>query len=198
MSHAIEFFDYKYETSRGRISADMNDRARREGDYSGGLYYPVRFESRTPFEDEEAARAYIKSIDRSYLSIAVPYYEYSNSTVAEPQSLKAAGEKTQEALKEWSEREKRQYYTPETVASKTIGCKACESKLAVKYLRGNLCPLCRAELRPESELKRIEALRTRYNKAAKAWDDEEKKYQAKVRAKVKPETRWLVKIEYHC
>lgn len=197
MSHAIEFFDYKYETSPGRIMADMNDRAKREGD-AGGLYYPVRFENRTPFEDEEAARAYIKSIDRDYLSIAVPYYEYSNSTVAEPQSLKVAREKTQEALMEWRERERRQYYTPETVASKTIGCKACESKLAVKYLRGNLCPVCRAELRPESELKRIAALRGQYIKAEQAQDDEEKKYQAKIRAKGKSETRWLVKIEYHC
>ena len=35
-------------------------------------------------------------------------------------------------------------------------------------------------------------------KAAQAHHDEEKRYQAKVRAKVKPETRWLVKIEYHC
>lgn len=197
MSHAIEYYTYPYETSTAKIMTEMNEKAASCGD-SGGLYYPIRFETRTPFEDKEAAEAYIKRIDRDYLSIAVPFYDYSNSTVAEPQSLKAASEKTQKALNEWRERERRQYYTPETVASKTIGCKACESKLAVKYLRGNLCPLCRAELRPESELKRIEALRARYNKAAQAQDEEELKYQAKVRAKVKPETRWLVKIEYHC
>ena len=197
MAHSIEYYTYPYETSTAKIMTEMNEKAASCGD-AGGLYYPIRFETRTPFEDEEAAETYIKSIDRSYLSVAVPYYVYNRADIPEPKSLITARDKEREASMVLKARKQKQYYTTESVASKTIGCKECGSKLAVGYLTGNLCPVCRAELRPESELKRIDALAEHLIKARATLANEEMKYHAKVREKGEASIKWLVKIEYHC
>lgn len=76
-----------------------------------------------------------------------------------------------------------------------IGCRHCGSKIARKHLRNNNCPVCGADLRPESTLKAIASAYDSYNKANNRLQEEIKKENAKKRDKA--EIRWLVKVEYH-
>ena len=76
--------------------------------------------------------------------------------------------------------------------SEYIGCKNCGSKIARKYLRRNFCPVCDADLRPETTLNRIAALRTKAEKSSDALKAELTKQALKAK-----NVRWLVKIEFH-
>ena len=67
----------------------------------------------------------------------------------------------------------------------------------MKYIYSNRCPLCGAELRPETELKRIEALKAKYDKAFARCVAEQEKYEALVRKANKPVKMWYTKTEYH-
>lgn len=63
-----------------------------------------------------------------------------------------------------------------------IGCPECGSKLYLGYIKGEKCPLCNTDLRPESTIEKIK------------WYDQKTKECIK---KHKQEY-WLAKIEYHC
>lgn len=76
--------------------------------------------------------------------------------------------------------------------SELIGCKCCGSKIARKYLKNNFCPVCHSDLRPETTLNRIAALKAKADKLHDAVLKEETKI-----AKKNGNVRWLVKIEYH-
>ena len=66
--------------------------------------------------------------------------------------------------------------------SKYVGCPECGSRLNLGYIRGEKCPLCGTDLRPESSIEKIK------------WHDKKASECAK---KYKQEF-WLAKIEYHC
>ncbi len=67
--------------------------------------------------------------------------------------------------------------------SKYIGCPECGSKLYLGYIRGEKCPLCHTDLRPESTIEKIK------------WYDKKAEDALK---NGKQEEYWLAKIEYHC
>ena len=79
--------------------------------------------------------------------------------------------------------------------SATVGCKNCGSKIALKYLRSNICPVCKEDLRPETTQKRIKALKEK----ADALIDKRDSMECAERKKnlKKAETYWLVKTEFH-
>ena len=60
----------------------------------------------------------------------------------------------------------------------------------IEKMESNFCPLCRADMRSETELHRIQRLRE------KAEDAEKKVIEAKRKSK-KGKVYWLVKIEWH-
>lgn len=66
--------------------------------------------------------------------------------------------------------------------SKYAGCPFCGSKISIGHLRGEKCPVCGTDLRPESTIEKIK------------WYDQK----AKECAKKYKEKYWLAKIEYHC
>ena len=91
-----------------------------------------------------------------------------------------------------------QHYTTSTVKSEFLGCKNCGSRLAVKYLRGNQCPLCRADLRPKTTLDRLRTMEENIVELIKQVDDLSRAENAKAAERAKKcETFWLVRIEYH-
>ena len=195
MGHAISYYDFKYETSTKHITECLEDIARRDGD-AGGLYYGIQFKSITPFESREKAYEYIQKIDKDYANICVPYLDYPNIKVDESK-LKELNDKYVALHNEYYGRRDRQFYTTETVKSQYLGCKECGSRLAVKYLHGNRCPLCGAEMRPETEMKRLEALKARFDKAGDELAKARAKEEEKAKKGVKPTKMWLCKIEYH-
>ena len=71
-----------------------------------------------------------------------------------------------------------------------MGCKSCGSKLSRVHIKTNRCPVCGADLRPQTMQKAVEAARAKWNRAQDA-------YNAYVKAHSKSKVMWLVKIEYH-
>ena len=194
--HEIEYFDYNYTTSQKTISDNLTSYARRNSD-SGGLYYGIQFKESTPFDSREKAYDYIQKIDKSYANICVPYLDYPNIKIDESK-LKELNDKYVALHNEYYARRDKQFYTTETVKSQYLGCKACGSRLAVKYLRGNRCPLCNTEMRPDTEMKRLDALKARFDKAGDDLAKARAKGEEKAKKGVKPTKMWLCKIEFHC
>lgn len=196
MGHELRYFDFKYEASTKYITESLQDCARRNSD-AGGLYYGVQFKDITPFASRDEAYAYIQRVDKDYLNICVPYLDYPNIKVDESK-LKELNDRYVALHQEYYARRDRQFYTTETVKSQYLGCKECGSRLAVKYLRGNRCPLCGAEMRPDTEMKRLDALKARFDKAGDDLAKARAKEEEKAKKGVKPTKMWLCKIEYHC
>ena len=74
----------------------------------------------------------------------------------------------------------------------TITCPKCGSRLNLAYMKSDFCPLCRTDLRSQTVLSHIE----KYDKDIA---DKEKQYREMERkCKKKVETRWLVKLVFHC
>lgn len=70
--------------------------------------------------------------------------------------------------------------------------KTAVPRLHENNLRRNFCPVCDADLRPETTLNRIAALRTKAEKSSDALKAELTKQALKAK-----NVRWLVKIEFH-
>lgn len=66
--------------------------------------------------------------------------------------------------------------------SKFIGCPECGSKLNLGYIRGEKCPLCGTDLRPDSTIEKVKWYDGKVKECAKKYRQE----------------FWLAKIEYHC
>lgn len=79
--------------------------------------------------------------------------------------------------------------------SQYVGCKKCGSKLSLRYMKSNYCPLCKADLRPESKLASIKSVEDKIYKLALDIGKEERLLEKK--SKAKSTVQWLVKVEYH-
>lgn len=197
MGHDIRHHTFEFKISTSAISSMLNEEAKRNGDCGTGLEGSIRFKD-LELESYDKAVAYVDSIDKTYLQIAVSYFEYPNTkNVSKPKSLIEATEACNELHQIYYHEKDKRYYSPDTVKSQYLGCKNCGSRLAVKYIYSNRCPLCGAELRPETELKRIEALKVKYDKAFARCVAEQEKYEALVRKANKPVKMWYTKTEYH-
>ena len=82
-------------------------------------------------------------------------------------------------------------YKPAEYNIFNIGCKKCGSSLSKDFLRGDSCPLCRADLRSKTTLDRISAYQKRLEDIQKKIESEKKKQWEKASLK------WMVRFEYH-
>ena len=91
--------------------------------------------------------------------------------------------------------ERRKYYEEHAVKtrkSEFVGCKKCGSKISVKHLRGDRCPVCGNDLRAEYIIERIKKYDKDITALEKQYVELHKKQQGKC------PVRWLVKVEVHC
>ena len=72
-----------------------------------------------------------------------------------------------------------------------VGCSSCGSRLNKEKLRGEKCPLCGTDLRSQSTLDRLKALRSKHLEIMSQLEDE------RCKDKNKATIKWLVKFEYH-
>lgn len=196
MGHEIMHFDYPENINKKEVEVGLNEYVShatwQEG--GGGLYSPIKWIDKT-FDSYGEAREYIRKIDTyNYDQLAVKYLEYP--------TLKYS--KTYDVLKERVERlnsrynELRNNIHYKGVKSALVTCRNCDSKIATKYIGQtvyNNCPICKADLRPQSTLDLIGKAKENADKTSKDLAIEEKKLREKQKKNAK--TRWLVKIEYH-
>ncbi len=198
MGHNVHY-DTCNDTEKAMKSCEAywNDYAAHEDWQEGccGLSKPIRWVNKPICENYEEAERYIGEHDcGGYDQLAVRFYDYG----------KVEPTKTYNTLKERSERLERRYIELRDnihykgVKSAYVSCRGCGSKLASTYFGDrikNKCPVCMADLRPESTLQLIENAKENAEKARKDFKAEEKKLQQKTKSKAK--LKWLVKIEYH-
>lgn len=82
-----------------------------------------------------------------------------------------------------------------------ISCKNCKSKITLKYLNKNICPICLCDLRPNSFQEKLKNKKKKIDKLNEILKKEIKKEEEIFYNKYKNNEKywkWLVRIEYHC
>ena len=186
--HNIQHFSYPMMVNKKHVKQELDEYVAHEDWQEGctGLYHDIRWLGNKVYPNREAAEKAIEELDRgNYDQIAVLYYSAMPFTDAKRKELE---EKQVKAYDEYNKRQFNVY--PKTLSSAFLGCKNCQSRLAVKFLRNNKCPVCNNDLRPEYILKSVAAAKTKWEAACKRTQEYIDKH-------AKKEVRWLVKIEYH-
>lgn len=189
MSHNIEFRAYAENVNREEVRTSLNQYVAHTDWQEGcsGLYNGIRWLDSVPVrQDYETAKQYIEDHDRrDYDNLAVRYYEYTPKQSAKRKELEM---KVRDAYNEYVERERAVWAS--TVTAQFVTCKGCGSKLSRIHIRENRCPVCRTDLRPETQLKRVAAAKAKWEKAQQVQKDYAKAHSDK-------KIMWLVKFEYH-
>lgn len=193
MSHNIDHWVRPENVNKKAFEADINEYVRQHtrGEGGHGLDSSIRWIDHI-CDNREDAMEYIRSHDKGwYDQLAVKYYDYPK---LEPTKTMLA---LQERLR--AEQEKRVAYAAAhavtTFKAEYIGCPECGSKLKRTLLRGNACPLCRAEMRSKTTMETLQRYDANCAELSKKIKEEERKMQGKMRKQAK--VMWLIKTEYH-
>lgn len=193
MSHEIRYGTYPLNCNKAGVQADWDEVVGHEDYQEGasGLPSGIRWLDVT-LPSYEEAKEYIEKHDRNwYDCLAVKYLDFSK--VPPNKKVEELAAKVLTLTNRY--REKMNEFHFANVKSEFIGCKTCGSKIARKHLRGNRCPVCSADMRPESTLNSIAAAKAAVEKAEANLAEEKRKYQKKCEDKA--EVKWLVKVEFH-
>lgn len=198
MGHIVNILTFDISTPKDAIQqecdewGDYNCDPEERGGCYGGLESPIRFTDKT-FASFEEARDYLYSTVGSYLQIAVKYKVYPEVKASKTMSDLTA------RIAEYNRKVavlNQPHY--KGVKQATVKCKACGSSLATRFCGdtySNACPVCRADLRPQSTLDKL-------NKYKSTIKDLEKKLKAETaRQNQKNESKakyfWAVCCEVH-
>lgn len=183
--HNIHYWVYDENVSKAHVMADLQYQANQDGDG-----YSSRFtwhDNTKPFESYDEAMAFIKSVDKGwYDDHAVRFKDYSGVT-----SPKIAEYEKKIAELEESRKAYILEHSVHNLSAKHIGCPKCGSKLNKEFLVGEICPLCKTDLRSKTTLDKLRWYADKANDYNKRIAEEQRKQSKK--AKIK----WLVKFEYH-
>lgn len=189
--HYVTYMEFPENTTKDKMYAERSLVIAENGDYdcegtlmsedNGFILHP-----NTVCASRDDARECIRQLDNGW------YDDHGvKFTIAKPT-------KAMENLKSRIENmrsEKRTYIENHHIANRksdTITCPKCKSRLSLAYMKGDSCPLCHTDLRSNTVLNRID----KYDKDIA---NKEKQYREMERkCKEKAETRWLVKLEFHC
>lgn len=83
-------------------------------------------------------------------------------------------------------------HRPQARKSEFAGCKKCGSKISLKHLRGNKCPVCGSDLRAEYVIERLKKYDADLDALRKKYIELKKKQTGKC------PIRWAFKVEVHC
>ncbi len=184
--HNIIYLVFNEKEDRRNIMADIQERARDDGDgYSSRITWHDKVE---PLESYEEAKEFIESHDNGwYDDHAVRFRDYSTAT--KTKRMEEYESKISELTK--SMREYKEKHSVHMLQAKHIGCPKCNSKLNKEYLRGETCPLCNEDLRSKTTLEKLEWYREKIR------DYNSRIYEEQRKQKKNCKIKWLVKVEYH-
>lgn len=191
MSHNINYCSYPENCNRRQLQADCDEVAIHE-DWQEGCsgVSPIRWLDNVGVcEDRDSAQAYIDKVDKGWYDCLAVRYKSPKGEL-KSKTLDTLEARQTEAYKKYTSLENKLHF--EGVKSSSVGCKNCGSKIATGYLKGNYCPVCRTDMRPQSTLDRIKSLKESYNSIRDKVTAERKKLTEKNYV-----VKWLVKYEYH-
>ena len=186
MGHAVLYRSFDVKKSRQSIADEVLNVVANSGDCYGTQR--IHF-NESKVKSYEEAQQFLEKESRGqyYPGEAVMYYDTDhlpeNKAVA---ALRSKYKKTLDDLQKFNEES-----TVRNFKAKYIGCKKCGSSLSKDFLRGDSCPLCRADLRSKTTLDRISAYQKRLEDIQKKIESEKKKQWEKASLK------WMVRFEYH-
>lgn len=190
MSHEIKYFTYPYKCNKVQVQNELADWVRRKcWEEGGGMNGSIRWIDRETYNSYNAACEAISSLERgSYDQLAVPYRELPVGVTSKKiDTLKA---KISDAYRQLNALERE--IAVKSFKAQLVTCKKCGSKLNKDYIKTNYCPLCRADMRSETVLNKINSVRKKWQDLQAELRKEEEALAAK-----KGELKWLVKVEYH-
>ena len=193
MSHNIEYYVYGEKVDKKRVQAELDNYVAHAdwGEGASGLPNPIRWEDYRVYEDRETAEKAIEDADKKrwYNCMAVKFKEYA--PVKQSKAISEIAERVKKATENYQK-----IVNDARVQNRTstfIGCPKCGSQLKRELIQGQFCPLCRTDLRSNTNIERIKNADQKIKELQKKHRDmvlaEEKKG--------KPTVKWLVKIEYH-
>lgn len=186
--HNIEYYTFQENVKRDYVQKKLDARVRLETVQEGGHgIEPIRWLDKEPIcKDYDSAQELIAKRDRKwYDQLAVRYYEPERGF--NDKKLEELHRKTAVALTAYREKD---CVWAKGLKAEFVGCKKCGSKIKREYINTNRCPVCHAELRPETTLNAVKAAETKWKKAQAA----ENSYRLD---HSKKSVMWMVKIEYH-
>ena len=198
MGHACSILTFPEKMSNKEISkkcgewATYNCDLQERGGY-GYDYLDVRFTNKI-FDCYEDAEKYLNDTFGCYSEIAVRYKKYPK--VQPNKAISDLERRIMEYATRITEIDELHY---KGVTQATVKCKKCGSSLSTEYCGKtyhNSCPVCRAELRPESTMKKRESYQKTMKDLKEKLRSEEKKQNLRNAAKV--EYYWAVACEVHC
>lgn len=183
--HNLIFREYPLNTSEANIRKEVNAYVRSHGDgYGTGN---IRFYYEKEFNTYEEAEEYLYHLDGWYVGAAVKYRNYRDvKDTAEITRLRKQIKDTRERSAAF-EKSHRVY----DFKADFIGCRKCNSKINRTYIRGNVCPICHADLRSQSILDKLKGYQDKIDEL------EKRIIQEQTKQKEKAQVLWLVKFEYH-
>ena len=189
MGHTIQYYDYPENTDKKKVEQELANYVAKRCFQEGGHLSKIRWIDSEPCANDDEAHEKIERLDKGwYDCIAVKYYDAYN--VPETEKMKALRAANTQAYCKYKELASAFHFA--NAKAEYIGCKNCGSKIARKYLRRNFCPVCNADLRPETTLNRIAALKEKADKSSDTLKAELTKQAMKAK-----NVRWKIKIEFH-
>lgn len=201
MGHAIQILTFDVSMDKKKIqekcdtwgdhNADLEERGWVMG---GGLGSAIRFKDGMIFNDYEEAEKYLYGIKGSYHQTAVKYKEYPKTNPTK--AMTDLENRIDEYRKKIAILNQPHYMG---VKQATVKCKSCGSSLATSFCGktfNNTCPVCRAELRPQSTIDKLNKYKATVKELESKLKTEEKKLNAKNEKKAK--IKWAVFCEVHC
>ena len=195
MSHAVDYIVVDSRKEIMEVACDFaSENVDRQENPHGTYHGNMHIVDGQVFSSEYDARKYIDTFSNGkwYYDMAVQFRE--------PVDFKPSAKTVALKKKEYDLNEKLRTYKQEHSVhlrkSEYIGCPKCGSKLANKLFTGELCPVCRADLRPDTTKEMIRkyesSIKETHNTYEESWKADTIK-QAK-----NGKVRWLVKVEVHC
>lgn len=188
--HNIHHVVYSVNISKATITNEINAHVEQEtwGEGGHGLNQPIRFIDKV-MSDYDSAKQFLKDNDRGwYDQLAVKFKDIPRDKTTK--KLEELKQKRKELWKVFSENSNKVNATE--FKAEFIGCKHCNSKINKVYIKSNYCPVCNADMRSETTLKKIQATKIKLNNLDADIKEEERKL-----AEKHGDIKWLVKYEYH-
>ena len=188
--HAVEYFTV---ADRGEIMRTAQEYAYyntdREENPSGDYHGQMTIHDDIICESYDDAVETIDRLDRGFYDDHAVRYKDKDALkpTKQMEALKAKGDKLIGDRIAYAKA-----HQPQARKSEFAGCKKCGSKISLKYLNGNKCPVCRNDLRPEYVLERLKKYDADLEATQKKYAELKKKQTGKC------PIRWAFKVEVHC
>jgi len=190
MGHAVDYITVDKRSNIMKVADEYAFYNTDRGENPAGSYHGNMHIHDTPVcESYNEAVDMIEKWDTGWYSDHAVQYKDKSALKPTKQmlALKSKAEKLAADKKGFIEK-----HSLKSRKSEYVGCKNCGSKLSIKHLKGNRCPLCGTDLRADYIVEKIK----KYDKDS---DDALKQYiELQNKQSGKCPIRWLVKVEVHC